>query len=350
MHSEGNIVSCDTKCNQMVTTNKCMTRSTHSRNTELNEQEILSEAKDSEINGTECGISEGVTDEKETAANFRAVDLVQKMSSDSEEETRSFLCDNKRGKPMTSGISQELQIMNKNLFLEDSHFASVKASVISALKEILSRYGEIPETEDLVDFYRKCQEENVMKCDTLSISQEEDSSYKLVVDVCNLRRQSLTVCVKNKREICIEGRHKPKRGTLQQSQDFTKSFLLPRDAVIGSASASVSSDGFLLISVNKEGSIEAKSYVTHDKGMVETTVANQHSDEEEEAKVFRDVNKLSQEHQGQQQVLHRNEREQELASDSSAASIASCASVATSHGISEVRISLYLIDDVNCIL
>ncbi|XP_064101754.1 uncharacterized protein LOC135212242 [Macrobrachium nipponense] len=338
MPSEGNIVSRDPKGNEMVTTNKCMSRSTQSRNTKFNDQEILSDAKNSEIIARECGNSEGVTDEKETAANFRAVHLVQKMSSDSQEESRSLLCDNKRGKPMTLGITQELQIMNKSLFLEDSHFISVKASVISALKEILSGYGNIPETADVVGFYRKCQEENVMDCNTLSFSQEEDSSYKFVVDVCNLKMQSLTVCVKNEREICIEGRHQPKRGTLHHSQDFTKSFLLPRDAVIGSASASVSSDGFLLISVNKEGSIEAKSDVTHVKGMLETIVANQHSDEEEEAKVFRDVNKLSQEHQGQQQVLHRNEREQELASDSSSASIASCASVAASHGISEEQI------------
>ncbi|XP_066982906.1 uro-adherence factor A-like [Macrobrachium rosenbergii] len=177
-----------------------------------------------------------------------------------------------------------------------------------------------------------------MECDALSFSQEEDFSYKFVVDVCNFMRQSLTVCVKNGKEICIEGRHQPKRGTLQHSEDFTKSLVLPWDAVTDSASASVSSDGFLLVSVDKEGSFETKSNAVHDEGMVGTSVANQHSkEEEEEAKVFKEANKLSQEHQGQQ-VLHKAERSQDFVSGFSAASSVRCASVAASHGISEEQI------------
>ncbi|XP_066982910.1 uncharacterized protein [Macrobrachium rosenbergii] len=70
--------------------------------------------------------------------------------------------------------------------------------------------------------------------------------------------------------------------------------------------------------------------------MGETTVTKD-SNDEEEANVFKEVNKLSQEHQGQQ-VLTIIESDREFASDSSAASLVSSASVATSRGIAEERI------------
>ncbi|XP_066982904.1 uncharacterized protein [Macrobrachium rosenbergii] len=336
--SEGNIKPCDTECNEVVTATNCITGTIQSRNTERKEHTILSEVKNSETTATECAISERTAEEKTQVVNFRTVDL-HRTSCKSEEETRYFLCDSKRGDPTTSGISHQIHTANKGRLLEDSHFVSVRALVISAITEILSRNGSVLENGDLVGFYRKCQEENVTECDALTFSKEEDSSYKFVVDVCNFMRESLTVCVKNGKEIRIEGRHQPKRGTLQHSEDFTKSLVLPKDAVTDSASASVSSDGFLLVSVDKEGSFETKSKAVHGEVMVETSVANQHSEEgeeeeEEEAKVFKEANKLSQEHQGQQ-VLHKAERSQDFVSGFSAASSVSCASVAASHGISE---------------
>ncbi|XP_066982706.1 uncharacterized protein [Macrobrachium rosenbergii] len=169
------------------------------------------------------------------------------------EGKQSHDSDEMHTKSLASDSSVTLEIREKGSFLEDLHFVSVREAMTSALHEILSKYIAVPSDDDLLGSYRQLQEQNAVKhSETLSITQEDDTHYKIVIDVCSLRRTGIAVFLRNRNEIHIVGQPLQHESDCQVSE-LSKCFALPEDISSVDTSTSLSSDGFLMITVVKKG-------------------------------------------------------------------------------------------------
>ncbi|XP_066982907.1 uncharacterized protein [Macrobrachium rosenbergii] len=182
------------------------------------------------------------------------------------EEKQSYDSDGMHTKSLASDSSVTLEIREKGSFLEDLHFVSMREALTSALHEILSKYIAVPSNDDLLSSYRQLQEQNAMKhSEPLSMTQEDDTHYKIVIDVSTLRRTGIAVFLRNRNEIHVVGQPLQHESDCQVSELF-KCFVLPEEISSVDTSTSLSSDGFLMITVVKKGNLNELT-TEEDNGM-----------------------------------------------------------------------------------
>ncbi|XP_064101647.1 uncharacterized protein LOC135212156 [Macrobrachium nipponense] len=171
------------------------------------------------------------------------------------EGKQSLDFDEMHTKSPASESSILLEVREKGSFLEDLHFISMREAMTSALRETLSEYNAVPSDGDLLSFYRQLQEQNAIQhSEPLSVTQEDDTHYKIVVDVSTLRRTRIDVFLRNRNEIQVVGEPLQHESDYQVSEIF-KRFALPEETSNVATSASLSSDGFLMITVVKKGNL-----------------------------------------------------------------------------------------------
>ncbi|XP_068215507.1 uro-adherence factor A-like [Palaemon carinicauda] len=252
-------LSCDAKYNDLPSNLSSITKSTHLNNTKCIKQKMMSEQESSALTGKQHFMSDNEC--KETQEKTKSNDenpATETSHQLPEMETKHFPHGDTTQSPNLKS-SVHLGIVKKGSFLEESTFFSMRQSVTSTLEEILSKNSMLSENGDLITQYRRYQEDNATECNFLSLTQEENSSLKFVVDVFGLMEQSITVSIVNGKEIRIDGQRSHTKRQHQNKKDFSKTFLLQEGFSVESASASISSDGFLMITTNKESCPQSKA-------------------------------------------------------------------------------------------
>ncbi|XP_068215508.1 serine-rich adhesin for platelets-like [Palaemon carinicauda] len=280
---------CDAKYNELLPNLSSITRSTHLNTIQYTEKEMQSEQESSALTGKQCFIPENVCKETEEKTNSNAKNLTTETSHQSPKmEIKHFPLDD-TAQSSKSEPSVQLEVVQKGRFLEESTFLSMTQSVTSALEEILSKNSKLPVHGDLLTCYRRYQEDNAKECNVLTLTQAEQSSLKFIVDVFGLMEQSITVSIVNGKAIRINGQHSHMKETHQNTKDFSKTLFLQEGSSIESASASISSDGFLMITINKKSCPES----------IANEPCNEDSKYKEKISAIRNVNILPQENQEQ---------------------------------------------------
>ncbi|XP_047474772.1 uncharacterized protein LOC125029068 [Penaeus chinensis] len=168
-----------------------------------------------------------------------------------EEDARRPLCIKKSESSAAENVSFPLTKMG--LFFHDSFFKDSTEDFRKAVREILTRWGEVSSEVDDLTRYRILRSRDSREETQAVTSLEDDRHHKFVIDVHDfLDGGEVTVKAVNERELVVEGHLEKKGDGSKSTKRFLRRFVVPGDIELEAVTSVTSSDGVLTISAPKK--------------------------------------------------------------------------------------------------
>ncbi|KAK3873930.1 hypothetical protein Pcinc_021087 [Petrolisthes cinctipes] len=146
-----------------------------------------------------------------------------------------------------------LPVTTRGLFFNDSFFKDTWQDFQDAVKDVVSRWGNLTSTTDHLTSYRSLRAQDLREETQAVKSSEDEHNYKIVLDVQGFTTDgTINVKAVNEREVVVEGQVEREEGGTKYRKQFHRRFVLPRDIYLESVSSVMSSDGVLTITAPKK--------------------------------------------------------------------------------------------------
>ncbi|CAL4250836.1 unnamed protein product, partial [Meganyctiphanes norvegica] len=141
-----------------------------------------------------------------------------------------------------------LPIAQRGLFFRDSYFQRARQHYEASVQNVLACHGlQQAAFADSLQSYRQLRCDHHREDSQACTAIEDESNYKMVLDVREFQGGDLKVNVVGDHELLVEGNSEKKEGGVAQMRTFRQRFLLPRGVDIQESSSALSSDGILTI-------------------------------------------------------------------------------------------------------
>ncbi|KAK7067256.1 hypothetical protein SK128_020021 [Halocaridina rubra] len=146
-----------------------------------------------------------------------------------------------------------LPITRRGLFFNDSIFENSRGDFLSAVQDVLSKWGERSSFMDDLTSYRHLRSRDLREENQAMKMSEDESSHKFVLDVHDfMNGGEVNVKAINAREIVVEGHIEKQEGGAKSVKRFFKRFAVPGDIILEDVSSVMSTDGVLTITAPKK--------------------------------------------------------------------------------------------------
>ncbi|KAG7161076.1 uncharacterized protein LOC121875506 [Homarus americanus] len=174
------------------------------------------------------------------------------------QETKTLHIDHDRKHTNTSAANEEswmldslLPICHKGLFFQDSFFQDARDSFETAVKEVLTRMGEVKTSADDLSLYRSLRECDLRDENQAMKVSENQHTHQVVIDVSDFMKGDVKVKAVGKNLVEVEGRVEKQEGELKSNKSFCRRFNLPGVVNLDTITSAISSDGVLTIRAPK---------------------------------------------------------------------------------------------------
>lgn len=186
-------------------------------------------------------------------------DSVKNMNSYSHEEKKKSASNvniNSQDVPIKAFFNSR-PITRRGRFFDDSFFEDTRSDYRTAIRDILSKWGEKSSNMDDITSYRNLRTRDLREDNQAVKCVEDEFQHKFVVDVHDFMKEGeINVKAVDDRELVVEGHvEKNQEGGSKSIKRFSRRFLLPDDVHLESVSSVMSSDGVLTIIAPKKTAV-----------------------------------------------------------------------------------------------
>ncbi|KAK7067255.1 hypothetical protein SK128_020020 [Halocaridina rubra] len=158
------------------------------------------------------------------------------------------------GSSFTNDFDWWLPVSRRGHFFQDSFFENTRRHFDSAVKDTLTRWGEMGKFSDTwncssaslfdnLSRYRQLRSSNQLKESLATTYVSDNNTHKIVMDIHDFKDGDIKIRVMGEKEVFVEG----SRNGLSSSQTFSRRFVFPESVDTGAVTSVLSTDGVLTI-------------------------------------------------------------------------------------------------------